>query len=198
MKKEIEKLTSFFFELGTLRKILRSHRQALLTDDLSDNIASHSFRTTMISYFIAKEENADINKVIKMSLIHDIEESRCGDQNWIHKKYVKVFEEEIRENQLKEIPLTEELSVLSYEYQKRETKESKIVKDADLLDQALLLREYEWQGNKEAFEWIKKMKKDDSDYKKMLYTKTAKKLIDEIFKQNPGKWWEDSWVSKRR
>lgn len=34
---ELNKLAGFFYEIGTLRKIARSHRQGLLTDDLSDN-----------------------------------------------------------------------------------------------------------------------------------------------------------------
>jgi len=69
---KIKELVSFFFEMGTLRKIARSHRQTLLTDDLSDNIASHSFRSTIIGYFLAKEIGVDSDKVMKMCLIHDI------------------------------------------------------------------------------------------------------------------------------
>ncbi len=112
-----KKLVSFFFEIGTLRKILRSHRQTLLTDDLSDNIASHSFRVAMIGLFLAKLEKVDPFKVIVMCLLHDLEESRAGDQNWVHKKYVKVFEEEIREGQLKPLPQSGDLQILSNEYQ---------------------------------------------------------------------------------
>lgn len=54
-----KKLISFFFEIGTLRKILRSYRQTLLTDDLSDNIASHSYRVSMIGWFLAMAEKPD-------------------------------------------------------------------------------------------------------------------------------------------
>lgn len=42
------RLADFLFELGTMRKVLRMHRQTLLTDDMSDNIATHSLRVTMI------------------------------------------------------------------------------------------------------------------------------------------------------
>ena len=152
--KKIKELTSFFFEIGTLRKIARSHRQTLLTDDLSDNIASHSFRVAIIGYFLAKEAGADADKVIKMCLLHDIEESRAADQNWIHKKYIKVFEDEIRKEQLEKIPNSKELLNLSKEYDEKKSLEAKIAKDADLLDQVLLLREYEWMGNKEAKRWL--------------------------------------------
>ena len=194
---ELKKLVSFFFEIGTLRKVIRSHRQTLLTNDLTDNIASHSFRTAIIGYFLAKEAGADPDKVIKMCLLHDIEESRCGDQNWVHKKYIKVFEEEIRRGQLKNLPNQKELLVLSGEYQGRKTKEAKVAKDADLLEEIFLLREYEWQGNKEATDWLKGTKKS-SQQEKLMFTKLAKEIARETKKQKPSFWWDNLWTNKRR
>jgi putative hydrolase of HD superfamily len=193
---KIKKLISFFFEIGSLRKIVRSHRQTLLTEELSDNISSHSFRSTIIGYFLAKEVGADPDRVIKMCLLHDIEESRAGDQNWVHKAFVKVFEEEIREGQLKELPHNQELLELSKEYQERKTLEAKIAKDADLLDQVLLLREYEWGGNKEASRWLKRV--GDSEQEKDMSTQIAKKMAKEIKRQEPSSWWKGIWTNKRR
>jgi len=190
---KIKKLTSFFFEIGTLRKIARSHRQNLLTDDLSDNIASHSFRATIIGYFLAKEIGADSDKVIKMCLLHDIEESRAGDQNWVHKKYIKVFEDEIRREQLGKIPHSQELLSLSEEYDKKKSLEAKIAKDADLLDQILLLREYEWGGNKEAKRWL-----DGGAQGKRMYNQITRQIVKEISKQRPSLWWHNLWTGDRR
>jgi 5'-deoxynucleotidase YfbR-like HD superfamily hydrolase len=45
---------------------------------------------------------------------------------------------------LKNLPNSKELLALSKEYQKRKTLEAKIAKDADLLDEILLLKEYEF------------------------------------------------------
>jgi putative hydrolase of HD superfamily len=194
---KIKKLVSFFFEVGTLRKVIRSHRQTLLVNDLTDNIASHSFRTAIIGYFLAKEVGVDPDKVIKMCLLHDIEESRCGDQNWVHKKYIKVFEEEIRRGQLKNLPNQKELLALSGEYQERKTKEAKVAKDADLLEEIFLLREYEWQGNKEAIDWLKGTKKS-SQQEKLMFTRLAKEIAKETKKQKPSLWWNNLWTNKRR
>ena len=190
---KIKELTSFFFEMGTLRKIARSHRQTLLTDDLSDNIASHSFRSTIIGYFLAKEIGVDSDKVMKMCLIHDIEDSRAGDQNWVHKKYIKVFEDEIRREQLGKMPHSKELLDLSKEYNERKSLEAKVAKDADLLDQILLLREYEWTGNKEAKRWL-----DKEPYLKIIYNKITRQIAKEISKQKPSLWWHNLWRSNRR
>ncbi len=197
MENKIKKLVSFFYEIGTLKKIPRAHQQILLSQDLSDSIATHSFRTAFIGYFLAKELKVDANKVIKMCLLHDLEESRCGDQNWVHRRYVKVFEEEIRSEQLKDIINSEELEELSGEYQERKTLEAKIAKDADLLDQILILKEYQLQGNKEVEDWLKITGKDSAQ-EKLMFTNLAKKISKEIKKQSPSSWWKSLWTSKRR
>jgi putative hydrolase of HD superfamily len=202
-KNQVKKLVSFFYEIGNLRKITRAHQQTLLSQDLTDNIASHSFRTAFIGYFLAKELKADADKVIKMCLLHDIEEVRCGDQNWVHKRYVKIFEEEIRKGQLKNLPKSEELLKLSKEYQQRKTLEAKTAKDADLIDEIFLLREYELQGNKEATDWLKGSHKKgvsngEGQQEKHLFTKLAKQIAKEAKRQKASSWWDNLWTPNRR
>lgn len=190
-------LANFFFEVGTLRKLARSHRQALLTDDLSDNISSHSYRVTMIGWFLAHLEKADPYKVVTMCLFHDTGEARSGDQNWVHKKFVKVFEDEIHDGQLKGLPFSDELSSVSLEYQERKSKEALIAKDADLLDQILLLKEYAWQGNQEASAWLHNKITDCVQYCG-LQTASAKKLARKIYTSKPSDWWNSLWTPNRR
>jgi len=195
-KSKIKNLVSFFFEIGNLRKVIRAHQQALLSFDLSDTIASHSFRVALIGYFLAKELKADTDKVLKMCLLHDLEETRSSDHNWVHKRYVKIFEDEIRRGQLKELPGGKEMLELAKEYHKRKTLEAKIAKDADLLDEIFLLREYAWQGNKEAVDWLKDKRK--SQHERLMYTKLAKEIAKEAKKQSPSAWWKNIWTPYRR
>ncbi len=190
---QTQKITDFLFEVGTLRKIARSHRQTLLTDDLTDNIASHSYRVSLIGYILAKMEKADASAVMAMCLIHDLPETRSGDQNWVHKKYVRVFEEEILKDQLGNLKETAELFHLAKEYEKRESKEAKLAKDADLIDQILLLREYEWRGNQEATIWLKGHQQYDR-----IWSKSGKKLAKEISRAKPSSWWNKIWTAERR
>jgi len=131
-------MAHFLFEVGTMRKLPRMHRQTLLTDDTSDTIASHSFRVALIAWLLAKAENADPYKVVMMALLHDIAEARTGDHNWVHKRYVKVFEREVNAEQLGSLPFSD-LKDLIDEYQARKSKEAIVSKNADLLDQILLL-----------------------------------------------------------
>lgn len=189
---KLRRLAGFLYEVGSLRKIARSHRQTLLTDDLSDNIASHSYRVALIGYVLAKMEKADAGKVVLMCLTHDLEESRCGDQNWLHKRYVEVADGEILEQQLGGL-LGGELKEIAGEYAKRESKEARVSKDADLLDQILLLREYAWRGNREAVGWLK-----GGEQEKRLVLTHSKRLAREIVRQKPSDWWSGLWVEKRR
>jgi putative hydrolases of HD superfamily len=198
-REQVKKAASFLYEVGTMRKIARSHMQTLLTDDFSDNIASHSFRVAWVGYLLAKMENADANKILLMCLAHDTSEARSSDQNWVHKKYVKVFEDEITKDQIKDLPGENDLKKIISEYKERETQEAKISKDADLIDQILLLKEYVVKGNKEAAIWLdgKNGKRGNKQFQ-LLKTKSGKKLAIEILKQNPTNWWKNVWTEKRR
>jgi 5'-deoxynucleotidase YfbR-like HD superfamily hydrolase len=195
-QKQITRLTNFFFEMGNLRKVLRSHQQLLLTYDLTDTIASHSFRVAFIGYFLAKELGADADKVLKMCLMHDIEESRSMDHHWVSKKYVKVYQEEITNDQFDGLPNSGELVELINEYEERKTEEAKIAKDADMLDQILLLREYQWQGNQEAAQWLRTG--SDGEQERIMTTDLAHEIAKEIKEQKPSDWWASSWTPKRR
>ncbi|HEY4502758.1 MAG TPA: HD domain-containing protein [Candidatus Paceibacterota bacterium] len=198
MEKDFNRIAQFLYEVGSMRRIPRMHRQNLLVDDTADNIASHSYRVAFIGWHLAKKENADPYKVVMMCLLHDIGEVRSGDQNWVHKRYTKVFDEEILEDQLGTLPFSD-LKEFATEYEKRESKESIIAKDADLIDQILLLKEYEWQGNKEATEWLRG-KGDDTENRQFtrLQLDSSKKLVEEILSETPSSWWKDLFTDERR
>jgi len=200
-KSSNKKIADFLFELGTMRKLPRMHRQTLLTDDMSDNIATHSYRVAMIGWFLAKMEKVDPYKVVMMCMSHDMGEIRSGDHNWIHKKYVKVFEDEIRKDQLESLPFPE-LSEIANEYQERKSKESIIAKDADRLDQILLLKEYVWQGNKEAEIWLKVKPGPYNEVGnrqfKELQTDAGRQIGKAIFEESPSEWWNNVWTNKNR
>jgi putative hydrolases of HD superfamily len=192
------RLADFLFELGTMRKVLRMHRQTLLTDDMSDNIATHSFRVTMIGWLLAKKEDADLYKVTMMCLLHDFGESRSNDHNWVNKRYTKILDKEIVEEQLGTLPFTD-LKEIAEEYEIRESKESIIAKDADILDQVLLLKEYEWQGNKEASIWLHGKDKD-LPYRQLKNLKldSSRELGKAIYDRNPSDWWKGLWTSENK
>ncbi len=194
-----KKIVNFLFEIGTMRKLPRIHQQVLLSQDLSDNIATHSYRVSIIAWFLAKLEKVDPYKVVMMATLHDVKEVRSGDHNYIHKKYVKIFESEITKDQLGDLPYDDLLKFVR-EFDDRKSKEAIIAKDADLLDQMLLLREYVHQGNHEAEIWLKGKGKNNTSniHYKNLKTESAKKLGKEILSGKVSEWWENIWTSKNR
>lgn len=186
---DLKRVAQFLYEVGTMRKVARMHRQLLLTDDISDNIATHSFRVAVIGVLLAGMEGVDPAKVMMMCLVHDIPESRSNDHNWIHKRYVAVDEDKIIKEQACSLP-DPILGEVAQEYRLRQSRESIVAKDADILDQILLLREYFWQGNKEAEEWLEgKRSKQPYNYTKYLFTESAKALGKAIYDEEPSGWW---------
>lgn len=197
-KDDQESIANFLYEIGTMRKLARIHRQVLLTDDLSDNIASHSYRVTMICWFLAKEENANPYKTVMMGLLHDTAETRSNDHNWVHKRYITIDEGEINKDQLGTLPHPELKEIID-EYETRESKEALLAKDADTLDQILLLREYEMTGNKEAEQWLYEKEREKTKVQiKKLKTQTAIKLGEALYDTNPSDWWKNLYTSENK
>ena len=198
-KSKQDRVANFLYELGTMRKLMRIHRQTLLTDDMSDSITSHSYRVGMIGWFLAKEEGADPYKTVMMGLLHDTGEIRSNDHNWIHKRYVKIFEDEITQEQLGTLPYSDLKNFID-EYEKRESKEAILAKEADTLDQILLLREYQWAGNKEADIWLHGKPGDGKTDVQLAKLKTdaGRRLGQAIYDVGPSDWWKDLWTSQNR
>ncbi len=186
------KIARFLFEIGTLRKLPRMHRQAFMTNDDSDNIASHSFRVAFIALMIAKGEGLDPHKTVMMALSHDLAEARSGDHNWIHKRYVKIDEEQIMNEQLGTLPYPD-LFDLTKEYRERKTPEAIAAKDADLIDQIMLIKEYALQGNAEAERWQTDERKKKRE--EMLKLPTSKKIARAVFETNAYDWWKNLYTN---
>jgi putative hydrolase of HD superfamily len=146
-------------------------------------------------------EKVDTGKVVMMCLLHDIPEARSNDQNWVHKKYVKVFDKEIIQEQLMGLPGKGKLKKFFNEYEKRKSLEAKLAKDADLIDQILLLKEYTHIGNKEAESWLHYEDFENSCQQYLgLHSKSAKELAKQIALSNVSDWWKEKkkWTKDRR
>jgi putative hydrolase of HD superfamily len=173
------KLVNFFFEIASMRRIVRAHSQ--LISEADDNISDHSFRVAVIGMILANLEKCDENKVLKMCLFHDVAETRIGDANFINQQYSDLREEEARKDQMAGLPIGSEILTLLQEYEQRASKESIVAKDADLLDQMVLQREYFYKDPQNHEIW-------QNHTEKSLQTESAKKLAREIRTSNPLEW----------
>ena len=174
-----DKIANFFFEIATLRRLTRSHRQMI--SEVSDNISDHSFRVAIIGMILANLEQCDENKVLKMCLFHDVAEARTGDANFINQQYLVLHEEEARKDQLEGLPVALSILNLLKEYDRQETKEAIVAKDADLLDQMVLQQEYFYKDEKNRNVW-------QNHSERSLKTETAKELAKKIRELNPFEW----------
>ncbi len=184
-------MVNFLFEVGILKKIPRSGYRFLGTG--SESVAEHSFRVAVIAYVLAKNElQADIQKVVLMSLFHDLHEARTGDHNYVNKQYVMVNEDKAVRDLAQKVPGGEEIVSLIQEFNSRETLEARLSQDADQLDFILELKRQQDLGNKSAAQWI------EHSVKRLL-TDTGKKLAGSIIKTDSSDWWfkknEELWVN---
>ena len=174
----------FLFEIGSLRNLPRAWQQAL--GGKVQNVSEHIFRVTLIAWIIAIEEKANVEKVLKICLIHDLSESRSTDIAFLHREYITRHEDLAEKHVFQETSLEKESKILLEEYNKRVSIEARIVKDADNLDCDLELAELAKLGNSTALDMIKNSRPLIRENK--LYTKTAKKMWDQINKSDPDDW----------
>lgn len=181
MKRDVE----FLYEIGALRLIPRQWSRFHLPH--MQNLAEHHFRVIWLSLVIAAREGKKVNteKIIKMALVHDIAESRTGDVDYLARQYVERHEDRAVKDMLDQTSLQKEFLALIAEYEKRQSIESQIVKDADNLDVDMEIREQGSTGHSLATGWAENRAFVGSN---KLYTAAAKKLHQEIWQSNPHDW----------
>ena len=187
-------MVNFLFEVGMLKKTPRTGYQFLGSGQ--ESVAEHSFRTAIIGYILCHQETeADSRKVTLMCLFHDLHEARTGDHNYVNKRYVSVDEGRAVGDLAKNIPSGHEIISLTQEFNKGESLEARISRDADQLDLILELKEKQDLGNKYAREWLYYAEK-------RLITETAKKMAQEILQTDSTEWWFDKkthfWVDNTK
>jgi putative hydrolase of HD superfamily len=177
----LKRIANFLFEAGMLKRTPRTGFQFLGSG--AESVAEHIFRTVYIGYaFGHLVENADMNKLIKMCLFHDLPEARTGDLNYVNKKYVKADETRAVSDLADTLPFGDEIKELILEYMKGESVEAQLAHDADQLELILALKECKDLGNKYACEWL--------DFAiKRLKTDIAMELSKTILETDSSLWW---------
>lgn len=183
-------------QAGTLMLMNRNHIRNL-GNITFDTIASHCFHVATIAYCIARMEgfsHEEGMRALTVGLIHDLAEARTGDNDFISKNYTTMDEERASADQFRGIEFAADLKRELDEYEERQTKLSKCIKDADVVAQMYMEWTLAWQGNKLAEKWF------NSDLKlriPSLKTKSAKKLIRLIKSTDPQDWWWDELMNKK-
>ena len=115
-----------------------------------ESVADHSYSMAIMAMIISDLENYDSEKILKMTLLHDLAESKIGDitpeQMTLENKVKienKAFDEII--NQLPE-PIKSQYLEIWKEYQNNNSKESLFVHQIDKLEMALQAKIYQKDG----------------------------------------------------
>lgn len=172
---------NFLFELTALTRLQRTGWQIL--GGGGESIAEHSYMVAMISYLLAEQTGADIEKTLLMALFHDVEETRTGDAYRLAKLYITIDKDKARHDALNHLPDGNRVAVLLDEYEQRKTVEANIVKDADNLSLCLELKLLIEQGNIHAKEWL------DANIE-ALQLPEAKALGKALTTTNSQAWWK--------
>ena len=178
-------LVDFLFETGQLKRVKRSGWWLLNIKD-PESVAEHSQRAAVLGYFLAKMEKVDTSKVVLMCLFNDIHETRLNDLHKVGHRYIdfKEAENKAHTEQLQTLGKEgEELLIFMKEFQERKTKEAMVARDADLLENALQVKEYIKIGYADAQNWI-------DNIWKVIKTNSGKKLLKEIESTDPNDWWK--------
>lgn len=192
-EQELNSSADFLFEMGMLAKTPRSGFFLLGSGEQS--VAEHLNRASYVGFVLASMNGqVDTAKVMQMCTFHDIAEARVSDLNYVHQKYTTRHEEKAVEDLVTSVPFGKEIEGIIKEYEKRESYESKLVKDADNIELLLSLKEQVDIGNERAESWIPSLLK-------RLLTDEGRKPADAIVKTDSDHWWfgnktDEWWVHR--
>jgi putative hydrolase of HD superfamily len=143
----MKNLTEFLEYISKIKLTVRTGWDFYKIPGIRETIGSHSFGVTLITWILAKKEKVNVDKVIKMALVHDLLEGITGDITPHDEAYkIKHVIEKKAIQKLKKIlpkELKKDIEKLINELIECKTKESQIVIQADKLDTAFQAYLYE-------------------------------------------------------
>ncbi len=187
MKEISDRSANFFYELGILQTMKRSGQDYLGSG--TQSIADHIFRTAMIGFTMAKMMPCDADKVLKMCMFHDLEESRTGDLNYLQQNYVNSDDEKALNHVIHGLPIEEDVNTCIDEYAAQQSLEALIAKDADTLELIFFLKEQLDKGNSQAENWIRASSQ-------RLKTDIAREIMQSCLERMYYEWWyskDENW-----
>ncbi|MDR1657961.1 MAG: HD domain-containing protein [Deltaproteobacteria bacterium] len=181
----------FIFEAASLRRTPRSGYQFLGRGH--ESVAEHSFGATVIAYTLGRLAGlSDLGRLLTMTLFHDLGEARCGDLNYVNKRYVVAREEEAFSDAIGGLSFEDDLSDIRREWKQGESLAAKLAADADQLDMMAELHRLAVHGWSQAEEWL-------FFAEKRLQTEPGRYLARRILETDPDGWWferrEELWVN---
>ena len=174
-------IEDFFKILIQLKNIQRKGWKNHLNLKITESVADHSYSVTMMSMILSEIQGMNTNKIIKMSLLHDLAESIVGDltPNEITKSKKHILENDSMKKILSELPdpLSTKYQKLWNEFQECKNEEAIFVHEIDKLEMSFQAKSYLEKG----FPKEKLQVFIDSSNKE-IKNKQLKKIMKNLFK----------------
>jgi putative hydrolases of HD superfamily len=181
---ELEGMIGYLYELGLLKRLPRAG-WLVAGIDQPESVAEHSFRTAIIGYLLAGIEGADPARTALLCLFHDTQESRIGDVPLVGKRYVVTAPNpQVTADQVAGFPeeIGEAVRALVDGYERQDSAEARLARDADKLECLIQAREYQAQGH-DVQPWVESAAA-------ALRSETARRFADAFRHARPDQWWK--------
>ena len=143
-------ILDFLKDSANLKSISRQGWIDKLSIKNPESVADHSYSMAIMAMIISDLENYDSEKILKMTLLHDLAESKIGDitpEQMTPENKMKIENDAFNKiiDQLPEIVKSQYLEIWK-EYQNNNSKESLFVHQIDKLEMALQAKIYQKDG----------------------------------------------------
>ena len=176
------RLARFLFEGMMLKRTWRTGYAFL--GQGRESVAAHTFGVMFIAYVLSRvcDREVDLERLLLLCMLHDLPEARTGDANAVHKRYVTIHEDAAVKDMLAGLPGAGEIRALLEEWNRGESLEAQIARDADQLDMLLSLKEHSDIGSSDAMMWIPHVRA-------RLTTPWGKELAESVLDEHWASWW---------
>ncbi len=172
-------LLDFFHTVMELKNIPRKGWKDKIGIPNPESVADHSYSVTVMAMILSDFKKLDTQKILKMSLLHDLAESIIGDftPGEISKKDKIEIENEAMTKILSKLPsnLTNKYNEIWKEFQNQKSKEAILLHEIDRLEMALQAFKYGSEGYPQD-----KLEVFFLSAKKKIKSKEVLEILDEI------------------
>jgi putative hydrolase of HD superfamily len=192
-KTELGRLIHLLADVQRLKNVPRTGWLLRGVRDV-ESVADHSFGVAWIAMTLAdlareRGVKVEVERVLRLALLHDLTESQTGDLPHTVKRYFESGTLQAAEKRIStEIfaglgPIGAEYLALWREYEERKTIEARLVKAADKIDLLLQAREYERGGVRSLDEF---WSNSETDFSALELDSLLAGLIDELKRWRVG------------
>jgi len=148
----IKEILSLATIAGALKKVKRKGWITWVGIENPESVAEHSFRCAVLAMCIGDLKKLNTEKLIKITLLHDIHEALTGDYDYFDKqrmgKEVHKREKEAMKKLSSKLPkkIRKEYLSLWNEFKNQETEEAKLAREIDKLEMVMQALEYDKEG----------------------------------------------------